>query len=157
MTVKAHEDKTYPGAFIASLTIPWGQAVNASGGGGGYHFVWARDAYEQVTGLLAAGDGGRAGRRHLAVHPAAAGGRALPAELRIPTGPRTRPTCSWTRPHTRSSWPSRSAASRRRCTPTTSAKAADYLVAGGSDDAAGALGGDRRLLALHDRRHDRRR
>ena len=59
MTVKAHEDKTYPGAFIASLTIPWGQAVNASGAGGagnGYHFVWARDAYEQVTGLLAAGD-----------------------------------------------------------------------------------------------------
>ena len=59
MTVKAHEDKTYPGAFIASLTIPWGQAVNASGEGGagnGYHFVWARDAYEQVTGLLAAGD-----------------------------------------------------------------------------------------------------
>jgi glucan 1,4-alpha-glucosidase len=59
MTVKAHEDKTYPGAFIASLTIPWGQAVNASGAGGagnGYHFVWARDEYEQVTGLLAAGD-----------------------------------------------------------------------------------------------------
>ncbi|HEU4329854.1 MAG TPA: glucan 1,4-alpha-glucosidase [Lapillicoccus sp.] len=59
MTVKAHEDKTFPGAFIASLTIPWGQAVNASGAGGagnGYHFVWARDAYEQVTGLLAAGD-----------------------------------------------------------------------------------------------------
>lgn len=59
MTVKAHEDKTYPGAFIASLTIPWGQAVSASGAGGagnGYHFVWARDEYEQVTGLLAAGD-----------------------------------------------------------------------------------------------------
>lgn len=56
MTVKAHEDKTYPGAFIASLTIPWGQATDASGGGAGYHSVWARDEYEQVTGLLAAGD-----------------------------------------------------------------------------------------------------
>ena len=59
MTVKAHEDKTNPGAFIASLTIPWGQAVNAGGAGGagnGYHFVWARDEYEQATGLLAAGD-----------------------------------------------------------------------------------------------------
>ncbi len=59
MTVKAHEDKANPGAFIASLTIPWGQAVNAdgaAGGGHGYHFVWARDEYEQVTGLLAAGD-----------------------------------------------------------------------------------------------------
>jgi glucan 1,4-alpha-glucosidase len=56
MTVKAHEDKTYPGAFIASLTIPWGQAADASGAAGGYHYVWARDEYEQATGLLAAGD-----------------------------------------------------------------------------------------------------
>lgn len=56
MTVKAHEDKTYPGAFIASLTIPWGQAANAANGAGGYHYVWARDEYEQVSGLLAAGD-----------------------------------------------------------------------------------------------------
>lgn len=59
MTVKAHEDKTNPGAFIASLTFPWGQAVDASGAGGGgngYHFVWARDEYQQVSALLAAGD-----------------------------------------------------------------------------------------------------
>ncbi|HEY5834128.1 glucan 1,4-alpha-glucosidase [Streptomyces sp.] len=59
MTVRAHEDKTHPGAFSASLTIPWGQAAdatNSGGGGGGYHFVWARDEYQQVTGLLAAGD-----------------------------------------------------------------------------------------------------
>jgi glucan 1,4-alpha-glucosidase len=65
MTVKAHEDKTYPGAFIASLTLPWGQAVNADGaggGGGGYHFVWARDLYHQATGLLAAGDRAAASR-----------------------------------------------------------------------------------------------
>jgi glucan 1,4-alpha-glucosidase len=65
MAVKAHEDKTYPGAFSASLTIPWGQAVpadGASGGGSGYHFVWARDMYHQVSGLLAAGDTA-AGRR----------------------------------------------------------------------------------------------
>ncbi|MFD1146464.1 glucan 1,4-alpha-glucosidase [Saccharothrix hoggarensis] len=59
MAVKAHEDKTHPGAFSASLTIPWGQAVpadGASGGGTGYHFVWARDLYHQVSALLAAGD-----------------------------------------------------------------------------------------------------
>jgi glucan 1,4-alpha-glucosidase len=59
MTIKAHEDKTYPGAFIASLTVPWGQSVDAtgaSGGGQGYHFVWARDEYQQVSSLLAAGD-----------------------------------------------------------------------------------------------------
>ncbi len=27
MTLRAHEDKTFPGAFIASLTIPWGTAL----------------------------------------------------------------------------------------------------------------------------------
>ena len=62
MTVKAHEDKTFPGAFIASLTLPWGFAANADEGGGGYHFVWARDLYQQATGLLAAGDRGAADR-----------------------------------------------------------------------------------------------
>ena len=62
MTVKAHEDKTFPGAFIASLTLPWGFAANADDGGGGYHFVWARDLYQQATGMLAAGDRGAADR-----------------------------------------------------------------------------------------------
>ena len=62
MTVRSHEDKTHPGAFIASLTLPWGQRVNADQGGGGYHFVWARDLYEQVSSLLAAGDRGAAER-----------------------------------------------------------------------------------------------
>jgi GH15 family glucan-1,4-alpha-glucosidase len=62
MTVKAHEDKTYPGAFIASLTLPWGFAANADEGGGGYHFVWARDLYQQATGMLAAGDRAAANR-----------------------------------------------------------------------------------------------
>jgi glucan 1,4-alpha-glucosidase len=56
MTVKAHEDKTYPGAFIASLTLPWGFSVSADDGGGGYHFVWARDLYHQASAMLAAGD-----------------------------------------------------------------------------------------------------
>ena len=62
MTVRSHEDKTHPGAFIASLTLPWGQRVNADQGGGGYHFVWARDLYQQVSSLLAAGDRGAAER-----------------------------------------------------------------------------------------------
>jgi glucan 1,4-alpha-glucosidase len=57
MTLKAHEDKTYPGANIASLTVPWGQAVNADEAGvGGYHLVWARDLYHEATAMLAAGD-----------------------------------------------------------------------------------------------------
>jgi glucan 1,4-alpha-glucosidase len=62
MTIKAHEDKTFRGAFIASLTLPWGFAVNADQGGGGYHFVWARDLYHQATAMLAAGDRAAADR-----------------------------------------------------------------------------------------------
>jgi glucan 1,4-alpha-glucosidase len=62
MTVKAHEDKTYPGAFIASLTLPWGFAANADEGGAGYHKVWARDEYQQASSLLAAGDRAAADR-----------------------------------------------------------------------------------------------
>lgn len=57
MTLKAHEDKTYRGAMIASMSIPWGYAVKADVVGvGGYHLVWARDLYEVATGLMAAGD-----------------------------------------------------------------------------------------------------
>lgn len=56
MIVEAHEDKTYRGAIIASLSIPWGFAVSAAKPiAGGYHLVWARDLYEAATALLAAG------------------------------------------------------------------------------------------------------
>lgn len=57
MVLKAHEDKTYRGAMVASMSIPWGFAVKAGEPTvGGYHLVWARDLYEVATGLLAAGD-----------------------------------------------------------------------------------------------------
>ena len=52
----SHEDKTYPGAFIASMSIPWGGSRTADNGGAGYHLVWTRDMVNTVTGLLAAGD-----------------------------------------------------------------------------------------------------
>ena len=51
----AHEDKTYPGAFIASLAIPWGEAKDDTDRGG-YHLVWTRDMVNTATGLLAAGN-----------------------------------------------------------------------------------------------------
>ena len=61
--VKASEDKTFPGAVVAGLASPWGQAVSAgtSQGGrapyfGSYREVFSRDLYEAFTGLLAAGD-----------------------------------------------------------------------------------------------------
>jgi len=57
MVLKAHEDKTYRGAMIASMSIPWGNAVQADKPTvGGYHLIWARDLYEVATALLAAGD-----------------------------------------------------------------------------------------------------
>jgi len=51
----AHEDKRYPGAFIAALSIPWGTA-RGDEDGGGYHLVWTRDLVQTATALLAAGD-----------------------------------------------------------------------------------------------------
>ncbi|HEV8344263.1 MAG TPA: glycoside hydrolase family 15 protein [Candidatus Binatia bacterium] len=50
----AHEDKTYPGAMIASLSIPWGEAKGDEDMGG-YHLVWTRDMVNSAMGLLAAG------------------------------------------------------------------------------------------------------
>jgi glucoamylase len=61
--LKASEDKTYPGAIVASLASPWGQSVPAGVASGGkpsyfgsYREVFARDLYEAFTGLLADGD-----------------------------------------------------------------------------------------------------
>lgn len=51
----AHEDKSYPGAFIASLSIPWGE-VKGDEDMGGYHLVWTRDMVNTATALLAAGN-----------------------------------------------------------------------------------------------------
>ena len=51
--LKAHEDRSYPGAIVASLSVPWG---NTSDDPGGYHLVWTRDAVEAGLALLAVGD-----------------------------------------------------------------------------------------------------
>jgi glucoamylase len=49
-----HEDKSYPGAFVASASIPWGQ-VKGDDDLGGYHLVWTRDMVQTATALLACG------------------------------------------------------------------------------------------------------
>jgi glucan 1,4-alpha-glucosidase len=61
--LEASEDKTFPGAIVASLASPWGQAVSAGATPGGrpvffgsYREIFSRDLYEAFTGLLAAGD-----------------------------------------------------------------------------------------------------
>jgi len=53
----AHEDKIYPGAMIASLSIPWGED-KGDDDLGGYHLVWTRDMVNSATALLAVGDTG---------------------------------------------------------------------------------------------------
>lgn len=62
--VKASEDKTFPGAIVASLASPWGQAISAGDPNnlffGSYREVFARDTYEAWTGLLLDGDLGTA-------------------------------------------------------------------------------------------------
>jgi len=50
----AHEDKTFSGAFVASASIPWGQAKSDEDLGG-YHLVWTRDMVQTATALLACG------------------------------------------------------------------------------------------------------
>jgi glucoamylase len=61
--IKASEDKTFPGAIVASLASPWGQSVPAGALANGqpsyfgsYREVFSRDLYEAFTGLLADGD-----------------------------------------------------------------------------------------------------
>lgn len=54
-TLKVHEDKLYPGAMIASLSIPWGEDVKWDGAGG-YHLVWPRDLFHVSLAFINAGD-----------------------------------------------------------------------------------------------------
>ena len=50
--LRAMQDRTVPGATVASLSIPWGNARNDLGG---YHLVWARDLVESAGALVALG------------------------------------------------------------------------------------------------------
>jgi glucoamylase len=50
--LKVHEDRTYPGSIVASLSVPWGNSNDTLGG---YHLVWARDCVEAGLALLAVG------------------------------------------------------------------------------------------------------
>lgn len=50
--LKTHEGRTFPGAMVASLSTPWGDAHKDPGG---YHLVWPRDSVEVGFALLAYG------------------------------------------------------------------------------------------------------
>src|SRR5581483_10231021 len=52
--LRVHEEKDFPGAIIASLSIPWG-FNKGDEDLGGYHLVWPRDLVESAGGQLAIG------------------------------------------------------------------------------------------------------
>lgn len=64
--LKTHEDKTYEGAIVASLSIPWGDSTEGnnlsfhlyslSRGSGGYHLVWPRDLFHTARALMSIHD-----------------------------------------------------------------------------------------------------
>jgi glucoamylase len=56
MVLKAQEDRQFPGALIASLSIPWGDTISAEESATGYRAVWPRDFYQCASALLALGD-----------------------------------------------------------------------------------------------------
>jgi len=53
----AHEDKTFQGALVASMSIPWGE-TKGDDDLGGYHLVWTRDLAQSARALLATGQTG---------------------------------------------------------------------------------------------------
>ena len=65
--LKMHEDRSFPGAVVASLSVPWGNSTDSLGG---YHLVWPRDATLTAFALLAANQ--RRDARHILAHLIAA-------------------------------------------------------------------------------------
>ncbi|MBX0295352.1 glycoside hydrolase family 15 protein [Haloarcula nitratireducens] len=57
MVMKAADSKAFPGAGIASPSVPWGDAVDANDPRDyGYNYVWPRDLYQAYTAFDAIGD-----------------------------------------------------------------------------------------------------
>jgi len=50
VVMKIHQDRTYCGAAVASLSVPWGATSQSRGG---YHLVWPRDLVETAGALVA--------------------------------------------------------------------------------------------------------
>ena len=76
----ANEDKLYPGAMIASLSIPWGED-KSDDDLGGYHLVWTRDMVMRDRPAGGGRYGYSAARHDLPGGHAARGRRLLPEFL----------------------------------------------------------------------------
>ncbi|MDD2722124.1 MAG: glycoside hydrolase family 15 protein [Gallionella sp.] len=57
MVLKVHQDRTYCGAAVASLSVPWGSSSQSRSG---YHLVWSRDLVETAGAMVAMGSYGDA-------------------------------------------------------------------------------------------------
>ena len=157
MTLKAHEDKTYRGANIASLTVPWGGGRTPNEAGvGGYHLVWSRDLYQVATAQIALGDiGCREALARLPLRRPAEARRVVPAELLLDGTPYWGSlqldevafplVLAWQLGRTDRDDLRRARQAGRRLHRRPRPV-----------HAAGALGGGGRLLAQHHRRRDRR-
>ena len=102
--LRTHEESSFAGGYIASLSIPWGFAKGDEDLGG-YHLVWPRDLVETAGGLLAAGANERSAADHAL--PAARSRKPTATGRRI-AGSTARPTgtaCRWTSALSRSCSP----------------------------------------------------
>ncbi|HJP97344.1 MAG TPA: glycosyl hydrolase, partial [Rhodanobacteraceae bacterium] len=52
VVLKTHGDRTFRGAMVASLAVPWGETSTSRGG---YHVVWPRDLVESAGALAVSG------------------------------------------------------------------------------------------------------
>ena len=78
--LRTHEESSFAGGYIASLSIPWGFAKGDEDLGG-YHLVWPRDLVETAGGLLAAGREERSAADHALPAGDSGSRRPLAAEL----------------------------------------------------------------------------
>ncbi len=156
MVLKAHEDKTYRGAMIASMTRSMGirGEIGIRAGFGGYHLVWARDLYEVATGLMAAGDRDRLvaarSRADVFIHRAAEAGREVPAEqlagwTRLLAGTADGRTVVPDDTGVATGAYRRGESGRSMCRPE-----AEFCDVARARDAAGTLGRDRGIFAFDD-------
>ena len=142
--------RPFPGAMIASLSIPWGE-VKGDEELGGYHLVWTRDMVNSATGLLAAGDDTTAMRAliYLACSQQPDGGFPqnfwIDGDRLLARHPARRSRVS---DHARVAAASDSARLGNFDPYPMVTAAARYLMRQGPGHAAGALGREHRLLAL---------
>ena len=112
VVLRSHQDRTLPGATVASLSIPWGNTRNDLGG---YHLVWSRDLVESAGAFVALGAVARPGARS----PTSSQPRSRTATGHRTSGStelRTGSACSSTRPPTRCCWQVPSAREPPTCT-----------------------------------------